>query len=89
MKAIVRPLAILALCSGASFAESLPDASTIISTVIRREGYRCDKPMTAHHDDVDSIPDETAWILTCKNATYRVRLLPHSFSPVEILSSKD
>ena len=67
-----------------SYAE---DAGTVVSTVVRREGYRCDKPITTTRDVADSVPEEEAWILKCKNATYRVRLLPHSLSHVEILQN--
>jgi hypothetical protein len=64
-----------------SYAE---DAGKVVSTVVRREGYRCDKPITTTRDVADSVPEEEAWILRCKYATYRVRLLPHSLSHVEI-----
>lgn len=70
-----------------SYAEDTEDAGTVVSTVVRREGYRCDKPVTATRDLTDSIPEEEAWILKCKNASYRVRLLPHSLSPVDVLHS--
>jgi hypothetical protein len=62
------------------------DAGTVVSTFLLREGYRCDKPITTTRDVADSVPEEEAWILKCKNATYRVRLLPHSLSRVEKLN---
>ena len=65
-----------------SYAE---DAGAVVSTVVRREGYRCDTPIKTTRDAADSVPEEEAWILKCKNATYRVRLVPHSLSHVEIL----
>jgi hypothetical protein len=72
-----------------SYAASSEGAGTVVSTVVRREGYRCDKPITATRDVADSVPEEEAWILKCKNATYRVRVVPHSLSPVEVLHSNN
>ena len=72
-----------------SYAQDTRLAGTDVSTVVRRQGYRCEKPITATKDAAYSIPDEEAWILNCKNATYRVRLLPHSLSPVEVLQSSN
>jgi len=60
---------------------------TIISAVVRREGYVCEKPIKATKDEIDSIPEEMAWILTCKNLTYKVRLYPHYLSHIEILEN--
>jgi len=66
-------------------AEDLESAETIVSSVVRREGYRCDKPIHASKDEADSIPEVMAWFLKCKNATYKVQLLPHYLSHVEVL----
>ena len=66
-------------------AEDLESPETIVSSVVRREGYRCDKPIHASKDEADSIPEVMAWFLKCKNATYKVRLLPHYLSHVEVL----
>ena len=66
-------------------AEDLRSPETIVSFVVRREGYRCDKPIHASKDEADSIPEVMAWFLKCKNATYKVRLLPHYLSHVEVL----
>ncbi len=52
---------------------------------MRREGYKCEKPIKAIKDVEDSVPEEMAWILKCKNATYKVQLLPHYLSAVEVL----
>jgi len=49
----------------------------MIASQVRRQGSTCKNPQTATRDQALSRPDETVWILTCENATYRVRLMPH------------
>lgn len=66
-------------------AEDLESAETIVSSVVRREGYQCDKPIHAFKDEADSVPEEMAWFLKCKNAAYKVKLLPHYLSEIEII----
>lgn len=58
-------------------------AANIVATQIRAQGYACDEPSNAKRDQEASKPDETAWILTCRNATYRVRLVPDMAAQVE------
>ena len=86
--AIVLALVSLAVLSApaaaqtdASQAES--EAADDIATQIREQGYDCQDPTSAKHDQKASEPDETAWILTCKNASYRVRLVPDMAAQVE------
>jgi len=62
-------------------------AADIVATQIRSQGYACDEPSSAKPDQNASRPDETAWILTCKNASYRVRLVPDMGAQVEQLDS--
>jgi hypothetical protein len=57
----------------------------IISDQIRRQGYACDEPRKAERDRAASRPNETVWILTCGNATYRVTLVPDMAAHVERL----
>lgn len=80
--AILAPLSLVIL---PCFAEEMETPETIVSSVVRREGYKCEKPIKATKDAADSIPEEMAWFLKCKNATYKVRLLPHYLSEIEIL----
>ena len=60
-------------------------AANIVATQIRAQGYACEEPTDANRDQETSKPDETAWILTCKNATYRVRLVPDMAAHIEQL----
>ncbi len=47
----------------------------IIAVQIRKQGFPCTNPKSAKRDPQASKPDEPVWILTCENATYRVRLI--------------
>lgn len=83
---MIAPLCFLAV---PSLADDLESPETIISSVVRREGYKCEKLIKATKDLEDSVPEEMAWILKCKNATYKVQLLPHYLSAVEVLESTE
>ena len=58
-------------------------AADLVAAQIRDQGYACDAPASAKPDQSYSEPDETAWILICKNASYRVRLVPDMAAQVE------
>jgi hypothetical protein len=58
----------------------------IIAVQIRRQGYACDKPVSAERDKDASKPDEPVWILTCENFKYRVRLVPDMAAEVQRLN---
>ena len=47
----------------------------IIAVQIRKQGYECKNPSKAERDTKASSADLPVWILTCENATYRVRLV--------------
>ena len=52
---------------------------------IRKQGYPCDKPISAERDAQRSKPDEAVWVLKCGNANYRMRLIPDMAAKVERL----
>ncbi len=57
----------------------------IIAVQIRKQGYECTNAQSAKRDPQASKPDEPVWILTCDNATYRVRLVGNMADHVEKL----
>lgn len=67
----------------AQAAEETPAA--VLATQVRRQGYACDKPLSAVRDAKRSKPDQAVWILRCANATYRMRLIPDRAAIVERL----
>ena len=74
----------MAAATGAAIAQSdNGEAATLIATQVREQGYACDQPVTAKPDAGDSEIGERAWILNCKDATYRVRLVPDQAATIE------
>ena len=69
------------LCGHAGAGEKAPD---VVATQLRAQGYACVKPKSAVRDKKDSRPDAALWIVECRNATYRVRLIPHRAAEVEL-----
>lgn len=55
----------------------------IIAAHLRTQGYACDAPKSARRDVQSSRPDEPVWLIVCKNARYRVRLVPDMMDVVE------
>ena len=49
----------------------------VIAAQIRKQGFPCEKPLSAERDPQHSKPNVPAWILKCENARYRVGLVPH------------
>lgn len=60
-------------------------AANILAVQIRKQGYNCSKAKSAKRDKDASKPGEKAWVLTCENATYRVRTIPNMADKVERL----
>ena len=57
----------------------------LLAAQIRDQGFRCTKPVSAHKDVKRSRADEAVWRLKCKNATYRIRLIPDMAARVQRL----
>ena len=89
MKALLL-LAILFLAmlsSGERFGR-VAKAQTVTSDLaaqIRSQGFACDEPQKATRDAKLSKPDYDVWVLTCKNATYRIGRYPDLAAKVEKL----
>jgi hypothetical protein len=64
-------------------AAEMVNPAEIVATQIRRQGYKCDKPVNAERDRAPSKPNEAVWVLRCDSATYRVRLHPDMAAQVE------
>ncbi len=83
----------LALILGTSLAATLiavdavaeEQVAEIIAVHVRDQGHPCGKAESAKRDEEASRPDEEAWILTCSNAVYRVRLIPDMDAEIEPL----
>ena len=72
----------VAAVQGVSAQEPTKD---LLAAQIRDQGYRCNSPLSAKKDVRRSRPDEAAWVLRCKDATYRLRLVPDMAARVQRL----
>ena len=59
----------------------------IIAAKIRGQGYACDSPQNAERDAAASTANEVVWMLRCRNASYRVTLIPNMAAKVEKVES--
>ena len=51
-------------------------AEGMLAAQIRSQGFACEDPQKATRDAKLSKPDYDVWVLTCKNATYRIGRYP-------------
>ena len=58
-------------------------ATSALAAQIRSQGFACDEPQNATRDAKLSKPDYDVWVLTCKNATYRIGRYPDMAAKVE------
>ena len=58
-------------------------ATSALAAQIRSQGFACDEPQKATRDVKLSKPDYDVWVLTCKNATYRIGRYPDLPAKVE------
>jgi len=61
--------------------EEIP--ADIIAAQIRSQGFPCEQTLGAERDPLASAPNETVWVLRCRNATYQARLTPDMAAHVE------
>ena len=73
----------LSLSSQLAIAEDVESPKDDIAAQIRAQGYACDQPHSVTRDSQASKPDEEVWLLRCKGASYRVRLIPDMAAQVE------
>jgi hypothetical protein len=73
----------MALDTAAVAQSAAGEAGDLVATQVREQGYACTEPSTAKPDPSDSEVGERAWILTCADASYRVRLVPDMAATIE------
>jgi menaquinone-dependent protoporphyrinogen IX oxidase len=59
--------------------------ASVLAAQIRSQGFACDVAQNATRDAKLSKPDYDVWVLTCKNATYRIGRYPDLAAKVEKL----
>jgi hypothetical protein len=55
----------------------------VIAAHVRLQGFKCDAPKSATRDARASRPEAQVWTIVCKNARYRVRLVPDMADIIE------
>ena len=78
-------LAVFALCGALPDAQAQESPKDVIAAHLRLQGYSCDAPKSARRDNRASRPDEAVWLIDCRNARYRVRLVPNMADVIEPL----
>ena len=87
-KALLLAILFLAMLSnGVRFGHvaNAQTAKSMLAVQIRSQGFACDDPQKATRDAKLSKPDYDVWVLTCKNATYRIGRYPDMPANVEKL----
>lgn len=72
---IIAAAAIIAPGLAAIADEAAADAA-IVADQVRSQGFTCTEPASAVRDAANSKPGQAAYVLTCADATYNVRLIP-------------
>jgi hypothetical protein len=57
--------------------------ASVLAAQIRSQGFACDEAQKATRDAKLSKPDYEVWVLTCKNATYRIGRYPDMAAKVD------
>ena len=55
---------------------------TVVADQVRSQGHSCTNPTSADRLAGESSPEEPVYLLTCEEATYRVRLVPDQAAEV-------
>jgi hypothetical protein len=71
-----------------SIARAEDSVQDMLAAQLRTQGFACDNAIKAVKDAKLSKPDDEAWILTCNNATYRIRRAPDLAAKVEVIKQR-
>ncbi len=71
----------LALLAAPALAQTDADAATLVATQVRDQGLACADPVKAERDM--NADGDAVWLLTCSDASYRVRLIPDQAAQIE------
>ncbi len=76
---------VLACASAFGPPVSAQDASSgevlaVVAAIVRAQGLACTAPSAVTRQDDASKPDEPVYVISCKEAAYRVRIVPDQAS---------
>lgn len=80
-------MSVIAVATAVTAAGGVADseAAGVIADAVRAQGLPCTEPVSAQRDPAMSKPDEPVWVLVCRDARYRVRLMADMPAKVERL----
>lgn len=55
----------------------------VLAAKVRQQGHRCEGPVAAEKDQKRSKADRAVWTVSCKNAAYRVHLVPDMAAQIQ------
>jgi hypothetical protein len=61
------------------------EAAKVTSAAIRAQGHACTDPVTAQRDPAASRPDQTVWLVACRDGRYRVQFMGEARPRIERL----
>jgi len=76
---------LLAMLANVGHVAKAQTVASVLAAQIRSQGFACDEAQKAKRDAKLSRPDYDVWVLTCKNATYRIGRYPDMAAKVEKL----
>ena len=76
MRTIIAAALALWAVSISAAADDLTQAATDVADQVRSQGFACTDPVSAKRDEAASKPDLPVYVLTCANASYRVKVIP-------------
>ncbi|HYA81087.1 MAG TPA: hypothetical protein VED87_09180 [Methylocystis sp.] len=82
---MINSLILLVALAPQSLARAAEEPKDIVAAQIRSQGYKCVSPKGATRDAGHALQNGARWILECRNATYRVQLIPHMAAKVELV----
>jgi hypothetical protein len=70
-------LGMIVALSPSAMAQAPAEVLAIVTSQVRLQGHKCDKPSGIERDVSLSKPGLPVWVLTCEEGRYRVELVPH------------
>ncbi|PTE11220.1 hypothetical protein [Mesorhizobium helmanticense] len=63
-------------------AKNQDTAASVVADQVRSQGFPCKNPSSAERIEAESAPNQTVYLLTCEDMTYRVLLIPDQAAEV-------
>ncbi len=74
--------AMMSFAAAAALAQDQDAVVAIVADQVRSQGFACENPSAAERLEAESKPDEPVYLLKCKDAEYRVHIIPDQAAEV-------